>query len=319
MLIEPRPAQRSGELALLADEAREYADEARSLGTMRVYHSTMRAFGAWCSANCVAGLPATPETLSLYIAHLAKTLRPATIANRVAAISVAHTLAGYETPTQHGVVKAVMTGMRKRLGIAQTQKEAITVKDLRAMVTQCDTTLGGARDRALLLIGFASAMRRSELVALRCQDVRPVPEGVILTLLKSKTNQLGQREEIAIPYGSDPNTCPVRAVQAWIVMAGHTDGPLFRHVTRHQQLRGGLTPQTVKDVVKKLAARAKIGDPRKYGGHSLRAGFATSAARAGKTEAAIMRQGRWRSQMVARRYVRQGTIWDDHAAIGIGL
>jgi integrase len=180
-----------------------------------------------------------------------------------------------------------------------------------------DSRLIGIRDRALLLVGFASALRRSELVGLNVEDLRFESEGVILSVLKSKTDQEQHGTEVSVMTGSD--LCPVRALRAWLVASAITEGPLFRGMDRHGNLRPTrLTERIVSQVVKDSAERAGF-DPASFGGHSLRSGFATSAARAGKSEAAIMRQTRHKSVTVARRYIRQGTRWDDHAQAGIGL
>jgi integrase len=252
----------------------------------------------------------------LYIADVAETMKPSTLQRRLAAIAVAHKAAGYESPTSHEVVRSVLAGTRRRLGVAQGQKEALGVDELRTMVTPLGDSAIDLRDRALLLVGFAGAMRRSELVGLDVADARFERAGVVLALRRSKTNQQGNAEEIAIPYGSDVTTCPVRALQAWLERID--DGPLFRSIDRHGNIGGRLSDHSVALVVKDRAAKAGL-DADKVAGHSLRSGFATSAARAGKSEAAIMRQTRHKSVIVARRYIRQGTKWDDHAGHGIGL
>jgi integrase len=306
-------------LGQLADRAREYAEAARSANTSRAYESDLRAFCSWCKDRELTCLPASPETVSLFATWCADRFKPATIERRLASIAVAHSTAGYESPTSHGVVRAVLRGIRRSKGTAQVRKRALLVDDLRELVLCVAPGLKGTRDRALLLVGFASALRRSELVGLDAQDVRFEREGVILTIRKSKTDQEQHGAEVAVLYGSDPKTCPVRALQAWLDESGITEGPLFRGMDRHHNIRKTrLTERIVAAIVKHHAERAGF-DPALYGGHSLRSGFATSAARAGKSEASIMRQTRHKSVTVARRYIREGTRWDDHAGAGIGL
>ncbi|HET6275376.1 MAG TPA: tyrosine-type recombinase/integrase [Candidatus Cybelea sp.] len=300
----------------LSDKARAYANDARSANTVRAYESDLQAFRSWCQLRGVTGLPATAETLSLYVADIAECVKPATLQRRLAAIAVAHKAAGYESPTSHEVVRSVLAGTRRRLGVAQAQKTALTVADVRAMVADLGDAPIDLRDRALLLLGFAGALRRSELVALDVADIRFERAGVVLTLARSKTDQEGATEEIAVPYGSDLSTCPVRALQTWMDCV--EDGPLFRNIARGGRIGDRLSAHAVALVVKKLAGKVGL-DTDKLAGHSLRSGFATSAARAGKSEAAIMRQTRHKSVTVARRYIRQGTKWDDHAGFGIGL
>lgn len=303
-------------LSALTDKARAYAHDARSANTLRAYESDLRAFGSWCQQRGVTGLPVSPEMLSCYVADVAGSVKPATLQRRLAAITVAHKAAGYESPTSHEVVRSVLAGTRRHFGVAQAQKVALSVDDVRAMVADLGEAPIDLRDRALLLLGFAGALRRSELVALDVTDVRFERAGVVLTLHRSKTNQEGATEEVAVPYGSDLSTCPVRALQSWLDCV--ESGPLFRNIARGGRIGDRLSPHSVASIVKKLAAKVGL-DADKLAGHSLRSGFATSAARAGKSEAAIMRQTRHKSVTVARRYIRQGTKWDDHAGYGIGL
>ncbi len=307
-------------LATLVDRAREYAEDSRSSNTVRAYESDLRSFCAWCRERSLTCLPASAETVSLYAAWCAERFKPATIERRLASIAAAHASSGYESPTTHGVVRAVLRGIRRSKGTAQTRKRALVVDDLRLLLAQVGgPRLIDTRDRTLLLLGFASALRRSELVGLDAEDVRFEREGVILTIRKSKTDQERRGAEVAVLYGSDPKTCPVRALRAWLDESGITEGPLLRGVDRHGNVRSTrLTERIVSAIVKRCAERAGF-DPAEYGGHSLRSGFATSAARAGKSEAAIMRQTRHKSVSVARRYIREGTKWDDHAGAGIGL
>ena len=207
-------------LGALADKAKAYANEARSANTLRAYESDLRAFCSWCQARGLSCLPATPETVSLYIADVAETMKPSTLQRRLAAIAVAHKAAGYLSPASHEVVRSVLAGTRRRLGVAQAQKAALGVEDVRSMVAELgDDSAIDVRDRALLLVGFAGALRRSELVALDVADVAFEKQGVVLALRRSKTNQEGNDERIAIPYGSDYATCPRRPLrlrtQAW--------------------------------------------------------------------------------------------------------
>lgn len=308
-------------LGRLVDSARRYAEAARSKSTVRAYGSDLRQFCGWCKERSLTCLPASAETVSLFAAWCADRYKPATIERRLASIASAHGSAGYESPTGHGVVKAVLRGIRRSKGTAQTRKTALLVDDLRKLLAQVDgDRLIGIRDRALLLVGFASALRRSELVGLDLSDVRLERDGLSLNVRHSKTDQDGEGHEVNVLYGSDPKTCPVRALQAWLDESRISQGPLFRGMDRHGNIRPTrLTERIVGFIVKTYAEAAGLEHPETYGGHSLRSGFATSAARAGKTEAQIMRQTRHKSVTVARRYIREGTKWENHAAAGIGL
>jgi len=301
----------------LDERARAYAEAARAPATLRAYAADWRIFTAWCAAHGVDALPATPHTVALFLADLEG--RPSTLRRKLAAIAVMHRAAGHDSPTEHGVVRATFAGIRRERGVAPRPKTALLVDELRAAVATCGERRIDVRDRALILLGFAGALRRSELVGLDVTDVAFEGEGLVLRLRRSKTNQEGELEEVAVLYGSDPQTCPVRALQAWLIASAISDGPLFRSVDRAGRVSGGrLTARIVGERVKKIGARSGL-DPESYAAHSLRSGFATSAARANKSEAAIMRQGRWKSIPVARRYIRAGSRWHDHASAGIGL
>ena len=187
------------------------------------------------------------------------------------------------------------------------------------MVGQTDSGLIGERDGALIRLGFAGAFRRSELVALDIADCAFGREGLTVILRRSKTDQDGVGRKVGIPYGSNPETCPVRTVQAWMERAGVEMGPLFRSINRHSRIQPcRLSSTDVARVVKKLADRAGL-DPAKYAGHSLRAGHATSAAIAGASERSIMNQTGHRSVQMVRRYIREASLFRENSAGKLGL
>jgi integrase len=182
------------------------------------------------------------------------------------------------------------------------------------MVETLQESLIGARDRALLLVGFAGAFRRSELVALDVRDVAFTTEGLMITLRRSKTDQEGQGRSVGLPYGSRLETCPVRSLRAWLALSEITSGPLFRPINRHGTMaEGRLSDRAVALVVKRTAKAAGL-DPAKYAGHSLRAGLATSAAAAGVSERAIMNQTGHKSAATVRKYIREGSLFRENAA-----
>jgi integrase len=205
------------------------------------------------------------------------------------------------------------------VGVAPVQKSAALTDDVRAMLDATDVGMIGIRDRAIILLGFASAFRRSELVGLNAEDCTFSKDGLTITLRRSKTDQEGAGRKIGIPYGSNPETCPVRVLQAWTEGASITTGPLFRSVSRHGQVQPGrLSGVDIAPIVKKLAQRAGL-DPAKYAGHSLRAGHATSAAIAGASERSIMNQTGHRSVQMVRRYIRDGSLFRENSAGKLGL
>ncbi len=307
------------DLGNVAERAREYISQSKAENTIRAYRSDWAHFEGWCAAHGLVSMPATPATIGMYIADMAETAKPSTINRRIASISQAHQAAGHETPTKGAEVKTVWAGIRRSRGIAQNGKAPTTTTEVRAMVGCLPVGLLGVRDRALILLGFAGAFRRSELVSLDVEDVEFTREGAVVTLRRSKTDQEGQGRKVGVPFGSNLNTCPVRALRAWLGASGIKSGPLFRSVNRHGQLQQDrLTDQVVALVVKRQIAAAGL-DPDMYAGHSLRAGLATSAAMAGASERAIMAQTGHKSVNMVRRYIRDGSLFRENAAASVGL
>ena len=303
----------------LEDEARGYLSASRAASTVRAYASDWRAFNAWCSAHGLSALPAEPTTVVLYLTDLARTAKTATIRRRISSISVAHQAAGVPSPTADILVRSTWSGIRRTNGTAQTRKAALLTDEIRAMVATLPDTLRGRRDACLLLLGFASAMRRSELVALDLAEVTETNDGLVVTVTRSKTDQEGEGRQIGIPYGSNPITCPVRTLRAWLDASKIEDGPLFRPIDRHGHLGAERLSDRAVAIVVKRAAEATGLDPKLVAGHSLRSGMATSAARGGATEADIMNQTGHKSLPVLRRYIRRGSLFNDNAAAKLGL
>ena len=307
------------QLSVAWERARDYARQAKAESTRRAYASDWADFVGWCQVQGRVSLPADAETIAMYVTALAADRKVSTIQRRIAAISQVHQFAGHESPTGHVVVRTVMAGIRRAKGTAQVGKRPILTEDLRLLVADLPNTATGQRDRALLLLGFAGGFRRSELVGLNLADLNFTRDGLVVMLQRSKTDQEQQGREIGIPYGSNPATCPVRAVRAWVDSLGESDGPLFRPINRHGQvLNRRLTDKSVALVVKRRAAAAGI-ESGGVAGHSLRAGLATSAAAAGVPERAIMAQTGHRSVTTLRKYIRSGSLFLENAAGRVGL
>lgn len=306
----------------LEEALRDYARASKSANTLRAYRADLADFTLWCAEHHLERLPATPETVALYLTALAQAgAKASTVQRRLSAIAQAHNLKGYEpSPTTSALVRTTMAGIRRTLGVAPAQKAAAMTAELRRMVATCpEDTMAGKRDRALLLVGFAGAFRRSELVALDLEDVEETPDGLRVRIGRSKTDQEGEGREVGIPWGQHPETCPVRALRAWREAATLAAGPIFRPVNRHDQVQEGrLTDRGVARVVKRAAERAGL-DPERYAGHSLRSGLATSAAAGGAPERAIMQQTGHRSVLMVRRYIRSGSLFHENAAAYVGL
>ena len=303
----------------LMDKARALAAQSKSPATIRAYRSVWKKFEAWCDARDVTSLPATPEVVALYVADQGDHLKVATIEKHLAAISQIHKMAGHHSPCQDQSVRMVMAGLRRTKGMAPQKKASLSVDNLKQMVSSLPDTMVGKRDRALLLIGYIGGLRRSEIAALDIESLTFVPEGILLHLRRSKTDQDGRGRQLAIPMGKYPETCPVRAVRSWLSESRISSGALFTRLDPARQTeQQRLSAHSVGQVVKLAAAQAGL-DPDAVGGHSLRRGFATSAARAGASERSIARQTGHRSMKVLRGYIEEGTIWEDCAAGKLGL
>jgi integrase len=314
-------APETAQLAIATERVREYIHQAKAASTVRAYRTDWTHFNAWCTAHGLASLPAAPETVSLYLAEFAGLLKAATLQRRLAAISKAHQAAGYESPTsmKHAAVSETWKGIRRVHGVAQVGKAPVLTSELRTMLRRLPDRLIGVRDRALLLIGFAGAFRRSELVALTVEDCEFTSDGLVITLRRSKTDQEGEGRKIGIPYGSNPETCPVRSLRGWLDAAAIAAGPLFLSITRHGKLGArGMSANAVALVVKRHVTAVGL-DGKRYAGHSLRAGLATSAAAAGVSERAIMNQTGHKSTAMVRRYIRDGSLFRENAAAALGL
>jgi site-specific recombinase XerD len=308
-----------GPLAEIADRANEFVNQAKAQNTVRAYQSDWTHFEGWCRARSVCSLPATTETVAFYLTDLSSTLKTGTLVRRISAISQAHQIAGFETPTRSSQVRLVMAGIRRTSGTAQVAKTPVLVEDLRRMVSKLPKNLLGVRDRALLLVGFSGAFRRSELVAVDVSDAAVTRDGIVVNIRRSKTDQDGQGRKIGIPYGSNPATCPVRALQDWLQQCGFTEGALFRPIDRFSRVSPQrLSGAAIADIVKRYVEAAGL-DATKFAGHSLRSGLATSAAAAGASERSIMAQTGHRSLVMVRRYIRDGSLFRENAAAVVGL
>ncbi len=307
-------------LAPYLAEAESYARRSKAANTLKAYRSDWAAFETFCQGRGVASLPASPATVAAYAADTARTLKANTVERRLTAISQAHQLAGCANPVEDKLVRTVMAGIRRAKGTAQQGKDPLSPDILRKMFAGAPDDLRTVRDRAMLLVGFAGALRRSELVKLRFEDVRFTEGGLVVTIPKSKTDPEGEGQTIGIPYGSHPESCPVRALTAWLDRSGITYGSLFTAIGRWGGVVTGkaICDHQLAKIIKRLAERAGL-DPASFSGHSLRSGLATSAAEGGASERSIMEQTRHRSLKQVRKYIRRGSLFQDNAAARSGL
>jgi len=318
----PAGATVPGHLTALADQARAYAEASRSANTQRAYEADWRHFTSWCRRQGVSALPAHPPTLGLYLSACASgegRRKPdcvSTIERRLSALTWHYAERGDTLDRADRHIALVMAGIRRTHGRPPVQKEAVLPDDLKAMLAVLDQSgLRGIRDRAILLIGFAGGFRRSEITGLDCADkqtadgsgwIEILPEGLVVTI-KGKA---GWRE-VVISRGSSPITCPVHALETWLKLSRIGHGPVFRRVTGQGKETGidRLNDRHVARLVKQAALAAGVrGDlsegerEKKFAGHSLRAGLATSAE---IEERHVQKQLGHASAEMTRRYQRR--------------
>jgi integrase len=279
-----------------------FLEAATAPSTRRAYRADVEHFLAWGGA-----IPSGPDVVARYLAHHASVLATATLTRRLVGISRAHVAAALPDPTKSDLVRRTLRGIRRVCGKPQRRVAAMMPEDLAAICAGLGNCTKDVRDRAILLVGFAGAFRRSELVGLDCKHVERSPDGLAVTIARSKTDQEGRGRKVIIPVGRGP-FCPVAAFECWLAASGIAEGPVFRPVSRAgAMLPGRLSSEAVALIIKK-GARAIGRDPARYSGHSLRAGFATAAATAGIPEWRIRLQTGHAADSMLARYIRQDEL-----------
>ncbi len=316
VLTEPRHPPLAAPLTDELAFALQFARAEKSPSTRRAYRSDFSAFRRWCETRKLSALPASPTSLATFLASEAKRgVMASTIERRIAGIRYAHLLAGHEPPGQLEIVKATMRGIRRTLGTAPNRKEPITAEYMHAMVKLAPNSLIGLRDRALLLLGFAGAFRRSELVGLDVGDLNWKKAGLRVRIRQSKTDQEQHGQNVAIVPGK--TACPIRALKTWLALAKITSGPVFRPISKGGRISARrLSDRSVAEVVKAHAERIGL-DPSSVSAHSLRAGFLTSAAQSGASVFKLMDVSRHKSIETLSIYVRDNEVFTNHAGTGL--
>jgi integrase len=319
LVLLEAPAGQLAELEAMDERLAYLLEHSMSENTIRAYADDWRHFTTWCEGHGFASLPASPHTVARYLQAHADVHKPSTLTRRVSAISARHEAAGHDSPTHAAIVRKTLAGIRREKGTAPDTKSAITMDDLRAIMPMLPDGLRGTRDRALLLVGMAGAFRRSELAGIDCEHVTFVDEGARILLPRGKTDQEGQGRTVGIPFGTNPDTCPVRALKTWIGAAGITAGPVFRRVDRHgnvgaDRLTGKSIAVTVKHYMGAIGKDAKA-----YSGHSMRAGHVTAAARVGVLSRDIMRTTGHKSEAMLARYIRDASLFTNNSAAALGF
>lgn len=315
-IVPASPAPVDLSLEARVERANEFAKSSRASSTRRGYVTAYACFEAWCARDGFCPMPAKPEVVALYLSDLAhKPRRVSTVLYALTAIAHAHRERGMPWQRHHSAVLSVMEGIRRELGVAPQQKDPIVDRELVRMLALCGEGLRGVRDRAVLAVGWWGAFRRAELVALKVTDLRRSTEGYRVLVARSKTDQRGQGRFKALPLAADPVACPVRLIDAWLTAAAITEGPVFRGINAGGRVAAeALCGRSVALIVQRVAVRAGL-DPHKLAGHSLRAGFATTAALQGQTLDAIMKQTHHKDERVARSYIRSAEAFRGNAAM----
>ena len=304
-----RPTKGGERNDLAADEAVEhFIRESLSENTRKAYRSDLAHFTDWGGE-----LPASAVLIARYLADHADTLAPSSLARRVATLSKVHEANGGPNPCRSEIVRATMRGIKRVKGTAQDQARPLLREDLFILLAGLGDDMRAHRDRTLLLTGWAGGFRSSELVGLDLTDIEEVREGLVLHLRRSKTDQTGQGRKIGIPFGRTRH-CPVAALSPWLDALRVNDGPIFRPVDRHGNVqRDRLRSDAVSTILRNRLANAGI-DPVSYSGHSLRAGLATSAIKAGVPTYKVRKQTGHASDLMLSRYVRDAGLFDGNAA-----
>lgn len=310
--LVPAADSPSKSLETAVQAAADFIAASKAANTRRAYAADWRNFEYWCASVGQIALPAAPATVAAYLGAAAtRFYKLSTIRRRCCAIGSVHRSGGHASPIDHPGVKATLEGIARTLGSAPAKKAALTATLMARILRKIPNDLAGLRDRALLLIGFAAALRRSELVDLKVNDIARHPKGLVLTVRRSKTDQLGAGLHKAIPHGRKLR--PIEALDAWLAAAHISEGPIFRGVRGAKVFARALSDDQVAAVVQKRTAAAGL-DPKLFAGHSLRSGFISSAAEARAPLVAIAEHVGHAKLDTTRGYVQIADAFRDHPA-----
>jgi len=306
------------DIKALQEETLLNLQSSKANNTIRAYKSDFHNFELFCIQNGFRSLPSEPKIISLYLTSLSsKDIKMSTLKRRLVSIGVIHKLKGHYLDTKHPLIIENIMGIRRRKGSAQNGKKPLLINNLKALIKAINRSDSNPiikfRDRTIVLIGFSGGFRRNEIVSLNFDDVEFVNEGMKITLRRSKTDQYGEGFLKGVPYFDNPVYCPVISMQNWLKISQINSGPLFRRFSKGAKLTEmRLTDQTVALIVKKYLQLAGI-DSKNYSGHSLRSGFATSAADSGAEERSIMAMTGHKSTEMVRRYIREANLFKNNA------
>ena len=273
--------------------------------TLRAYQSDFSDFSNFCTKNGFSFMPTQPKIIALYITHLSKSCKFSTLKRRIASISVIHKLKGHYLDTKHPIIMENLHGIKRTLGSRQKAKKPILINDLKLIIKAIDQDK--IRDKALILVGFAGGFRRSELVNIYFQDIDFVPEGVKILIRRSKTDQSGEGSIKAIPYFENQEFCPVIALKNYLNKKISNSDKSKKDVKIFE-----ISDKSVALIIKRYAEKAGL-DSSKYAGHSLRSGFATTAAEFGAEERNIMAMTGHKTTQMVRRYIQEANLFKNNA------
>ncbi|MDC0426793.1 tyrosine-type recombinase/integrase [Pelagibacteraceae bacterium] len=306
------------DIKALQEETLLNLKNSKSVNTVRAYKSDFNDFGLFCVQSGFKALPTEPKIVSLYLTYLStKNVKLSTIKRRLVSIGVIHRMKGHYLDTKHPAIVENLMGIKRRKGTIQKGKKPILINNLKKLIDVIDEEkiedINKLRDKSILLIGFAGGFRRNEIVSLDKEDLEFVFEGLKITVKRSKTDQFGEGLTKGIPYFEKVAYCPVTILQKWINISKITKGPLFRKISKGSRLlENRLTDQTVALIIKKYLNKSGI-DSSNYSGHSLRSGFATSAAESGAEERSIMAMTGHKTTQMVRRYIQEANLFKNNA------
>jgi len=306
------------DIKALKEETLLNLQSSKSNNTIRAYKSDFRDFGLFCAKNGFKSLPSEPKIVSLYLTHLStKDVKMSTLKRRLVSIGVIHKLKGHYLDIKHPSIIENIMGIKRRKGSTQKGKKPLLINELKQVINVInqykDNEIKKFRDKSIILIGFAGGFRRNEIVTLDYDDLDFVTEGLKINLKRSKTDQFGEGLVKGLPYFDNLQYCPVVSLKKWIEVSNINSGPLFRRFCKGPKLtEDRLTDQSVALLIKKYLKLAGI-ESKNYSGHSLRSGFATSAAESGAEERSIMAMTGHKSTEMVRRYIKEASLFKNNA------
>ena len=305
------------DIKTLHEETLSNLKSSKANNTLRAYKSDFKDFGAFCNKHGFNSLPTEPKIVSLYITHLSKNSKISTLRRRLVSISMVHKIKGHYLDTKHPIIIENLMGIRRTKGSMQKGKKPLLISHLKLLINvineQKTEEIKKARDKAIILIGFGGGFRRTELISIDHDDLEFVPEGLKITIKRSKTDQYGEGMIKGLPYFINEIYCPVLSLKKWLDLSKIKSGPIFRRFAKGSSLTNNrLTDQSVVLLIKNYLNLAGI-ENSNYSGHSLRSGFATAAAESGADERSIMSMTGHKSTQMVRRYIREANIFKNNA------